>query len=321
MPTGQHTDLSCDTVIYALGTKANPILTQSTPGLDVNERGNIIADATTQATSLPGVFAGGDIVTGGATVILAMGAGRRAAKAIASYLGSGKVWPVSQADTAEGTPLATDDAGQRCPKCRQPIEDGDAYVCCADANLQWQCSGCAKVSEGFAFPYGMCPACGGRLEAMKPSAPDRVAAFDAIRVAFEIELGGQAFYLGAALESSDAVMKPLFQKFARMEEEHMATLARRYHVQVPRPTSAHSVARAAVYAHVAHRPEDPVNLFEIAIGFERRAVRFFRGRSDMVPAGSSEQALYRALAAEEEEHVAALTTELERWIARKPGLL
>jgi NADPH-dependent glutamate synthase beta subunit-like oxidoreductase len=86
-------------VIYALGTKANPIVTKSTPGLELNKWGYIVADAQTQATSVPGVFAGGDIVTGGATVILAMGAGRRAARAIGAYLASGKSkWPITQTD-------------------------------------------------------------------------------------------------------------------------------------------------------------------------------------------------------------------------------
>ena len=82
VPLDEFVELECDTVIYALGTKANPIVTKSTPGLELNKWGYIVADAATQATSVPGVFAGGDIVTGGATVILAMGAGRRAARAI-----------------------------------------------------------------------------------------------------------------------------------------------------------------------------------------------------------------------------------------------
>jgi glutamate synthase (NADPH/NADH) small chain len=94
VPTGERVELDCDTVIYALGTQANPIVTQSTPGLALNQWGYIVADEATQATSLRGVFAGGDIVTGGATVILAMGAGRRAAKAIVGWLQSGKTqWP------------------------------------------------------------------------------------------------------------------------------------------------------------------------------------------------------------------------------------
>ena len=106
VPTGRFKDLACDTVIYALGTKANPIITQSTPGLGLNKWGNIVADDETQATTLPGVFAGGDIVTGGATVILAMGAGRRAAKGIATYLGGRKKWPVTRAEVEPGAARA-----------------------------------------------------------------------------------------------------------------------------------------------------------------------------------------------------------------------
>jgi homotetrameric NADPH-dependent glutamate synthase len=99
VPQDEFVELECDTVIYALGTKANPIVTKSTPGLALNKWGYIVADPATQATSVPGVFAGGDIVTGGATVILAMGAGRRAARAIGAYLASGKTrWPITQAD-------------------------------------------------------------------------------------------------------------------------------------------------------------------------------------------------------------------------------
>jgi homotetrameric NADPH-dependent glutamate synthase len=99
LPTGEFLELACDTVIYALGTNANPIITKSTPGLALNKWGYIVADEATQGTSVPGVFAGGDIVTGGATVILAMGAGRRAARAMAAWLASGKaMWPVTQAD-------------------------------------------------------------------------------------------------------------------------------------------------------------------------------------------------------------------------------
>ena len=99
IPQDEFLELECDTVIYALGTKANPIVTQSTPGLQLNKWGYIVADAQTQATSVPGVFAGGDIVTGGATVILAMGAGRRAARAIGAWLSSDRSkWPITQED-------------------------------------------------------------------------------------------------------------------------------------------------------------------------------------------------------------------------------
>ena len=79
--------LDVDMVVYALGTSANPIIAQSTPGLKVNRWGYIEIDEKTGMSSVPGVFAGGDIVTGSATVILAMGAGRRAARGMLQYLG------------------------------------------------------------------------------------------------------------------------------------------------------------------------------------------------------------------------------------------
>jgi glutamate synthase (NADPH/NADH) small chain len=83
---GSESRIPVDVVIVAIGTKANPLLTRSTKGLKLNKWGNIVADKHTLATSKEGVFAGGDIVTGAATVILAMGAGKIAARSIDRYL-------------------------------------------------------------------------------------------------------------------------------------------------------------------------------------------------------------------------------------------
>ena len=83
---GSEFIIDVDAVIMALGTNANPLLPQATPGLELNKWGYITADEETCQTSIKGVYAGGDIVTGSATVILAMGAGRNAAKAIDKYL-------------------------------------------------------------------------------------------------------------------------------------------------------------------------------------------------------------------------------------------
>jgi glutamate synthase (NADPH) small chain len=106
-PLPEFVEWPCDTVIYALGTKANPIVGQATRGLALDKRGYIMADEETQSTNLPGVFAGGDIVTGGATVILAMAAGRRAARAIGAWLQQGKAsWPVDPAAAEAFTPPA-----------------------------------------------------------------------------------------------------------------------------------------------------------------------------------------------------------------------
>ncbi|MAT58704.1 MAG: glutamate synthase (NADPH), homotetrameric [Ignavibacteriae bacterium] len=78
--------IDIDMAVIAIGNGSNPIIQQTTPDLGYNKWGNIVVDEETMATSKPGVFAGGDIVTGGATVILAMGAGRKAAKSIDEYL-------------------------------------------------------------------------------------------------------------------------------------------------------------------------------------------------------------------------------------------
>ncbi len=84
------TDL--DMAVIAIGNGSNPIIQKTTPDLRFNKWGNITVDNETMKTSKKGVFAGGDIVTGGATVILAMGAGRTAAKAIDEYLKDTSVW-------------------------------------------------------------------------------------------------------------------------------------------------------------------------------------------------------------------------------------
>ena len=86
---GSEFELPLSVAVIAVGTSANPVVQSTTPGLATDRRGYIQADASTQRTSRKGVFAGGDIVTGSATVILAMGAGRRAAKSIHEYLTSG----------------------------------------------------------------------------------------------------------------------------------------------------------------------------------------------------------------------------------------
>ena len=83
---GSEFDIDVDTVIMALGTSPNPLISSTTIGLDINKRKCIIADEETGQTSKDGVFAGGDAVTGAATVILAMGAGKAAAKGIHDFL-------------------------------------------------------------------------------------------------------------------------------------------------------------------------------------------------------------------------------------------
>ena len=83
---GSEFEMDIDTVIMAIGQGPNPLVTRTTEGLELNKKGTIKASEETGETSIPGVFAGGDIVTGAATVILAMGAGKKAARAIDVYI-------------------------------------------------------------------------------------------------------------------------------------------------------------------------------------------------------------------------------------------
>lgn len=83
---GSNFELPVDTVIMSIGTSPNPLIRRTTPGLDTNKRGCLIVNEDTMQTTREGVYAGGDAVTGAATVILAMGAGKQAAQSIDEYL-------------------------------------------------------------------------------------------------------------------------------------------------------------------------------------------------------------------------------------------
>ena len=208
-----------------------------------------------------------------------------------------------------------------CPRCKRELEDEEAYVCCAGVELRWRCAACHKVSEGFAFPYGMCPHCKGKLALLDRGAIEGDQAMEAVRKAFEIELGGHAFYERASRDATDPVLGELFGRFAAMEKEHMDILSRRYHATLPTAAADFQLDRAAIFSGVERNPEDPANLFRIAIAFEQRAVDFFAGEGEKAPAGSVERDLYRELAAEEREHVELLSTEYRRWESGRAGIL
>ncbi|HOW82519.1 MAG TPA: FAD-dependent oxidoreductase, partial [Spirochaetota bacterium] len=86
---GSEYILDIDLAIVSIGNAPNPIIQRTSPGIATTKKGTIVADPETMKTSKRGVFAGGDIVSGAATVILAMGAGRKAALAIDEYLTTG----------------------------------------------------------------------------------------------------------------------------------------------------------------------------------------------------------------------------------------
>jgi glutamate synthase (NADPH/NADH) small chain len=87
---GSEYEMECECVIVAIGNAPNPLIPATTPDIKTSKWGLIVVNEETAKTSKKGVFAGGDIVTGAATVILAMGAGRRAAASIHEYLQTGQ---------------------------------------------------------------------------------------------------------------------------------------------------------------------------------------------------------------------------------------
>jgi acyl-coenzyme A synthetase/AMP-(fatty) acid ligase/rubrerythrin len=205
-----------------------------------------------------------------------------------------------------------------CPACLEPrpIQGYGEAMCCAGAPSQWHCLQCGETSEGFAFPYGRCPHCGGELALAQASHDPGAgaAALTAVRTAFEIELGGRAFYQQAAVEARDDEMRALFRRFADMEGAHMEELARRYHVtDVAARSPGFRIELAAVFAGIENRPGDPGNLFRIAIALENRAAGFFLTRASLAAGGSNEQRQYLELAAEEHEHAQTLHSEFRRW--------
>ncbi len=101
---GDTYELPADAVLVAIGNNSNPLLTSTTPGLEVNARGNIVVDSETGRTSLERVYAGGDIVLGAATVILAMGEGRRAARSINEMLAREAIEEAADAPRSHAAP-------------------------------------------------------------------------------------------------------------------------------------------------------------------------------------------------------------------------
>jgi glutamate synthase (NADPH/NADH) small chain len=89
---GSEFNLPFDSVIHAIGNSPNPLIPSSTPGLMITEHGGVVIDLETGKTSKERVWAGGDIATGAATVISAMGAGRKAANSIHAYLTAPTPW-------------------------------------------------------------------------------------------------------------------------------------------------------------------------------------------------------------------------------------
>lgn len=119
-------------------------------------------------------------------------------------------------------------------------------------------------------------ACGGELDLVDPPAVnDQVRG--AIRKAFEIELGGRDFYVAAAQHTANDALRDTFERLAKMDGEHIATLVRRYHLPPPADADG-NLHPGMLQAGGTREPDDPADLLGMALELERRGEEFFRER-------------------------------------------
>ncbi len=207
--------------------------------------------------------------------------------------------------------------GSRCPKCHQVLEDDS--VCCAEIRYTWKCKSCGKLSTGFAVPYGRCFLCGGEnevVEGYSGSDPDEVAI---IREAVQYELEMYQFYRLGMQRTTDPVLHDVLEELYLKEEDHLNDLEEKYHVHLdPQlrqlPEHAEQLLSKWIFEGIDFE-KDAGHVLEVyskAIAMERRTRDYFKMRSDTLPQGPQRE-IYRELAAEEEEHVSILETELEQF--------
>ncbi|MEQ8766618.1 MAG: sulfide/dihydroorotate dehydrogenase-like FAD/NAD-binding protein [Planctomycetota bacterium] len=308
----QPTTLACDSVLLALGSRVSPIWRELLPDLEADEAGRIRIEVSSGATSMPGVFAGGDAVTGPSSVIVALASGRIAARGILDWL-EHKTWPPE----LSGQPLDPRLETESCPRCSRPVSRDDESICCADSPLAWRCLGCRKRSEGIVFPYGFCPACGGTLELIEGVIPtDAVAA----RQALEVSLGGITYLEQAASETRDAECRMLLELLAQRKRAHLEALKRRYHVELPGMTPV-SFERVALHLGVAPPEGDAESLLQLALAVTKMELDTMEELRDAEEEGSKAKDLFCEMVAEATTELAELETELRRHRCGEPGLL
>lgn len=191
-----------------------------------------------------------------------------------------------------------------CTRCGE--DPGERHLCLADEESTWNCALCGVESRGFAFAFGLCPACGGALE-RRQGADDTMRAI-ALRQALQIELGGLAFYLDSASLTSDPELRALFEWLAELEAQHVRTLYWRFHLppRAVRPGGL-SLARLVVYGDESESPPaDRKALLELAMALEQNAADFFAEERLQFDVGTLEWELYTEFEQEEREHIAML---------------
>ena len=264
-------------------------------------RGFIAADGQTQATSLRGVFAGGDIVTGGATVILAMAAGgaprRRSTTGCRASAPSGgrrrpRPTPPIPPTRPALPPRTERTEAMLCPRCQRPLaDDAEGPTSAAPARLQWRCDcACGKLSEGFRCPTAAARNAAARCRSCEGGGPARGAGVARGAHGLRDRARRRAFYQRAAATATTRAA-PAVRPLRRDGRRAHGTLARRYHLDVPAPRrpSASRWRRCSPTWRTAAGSRQPVPHRHRA----ERAAAFFTEHADAAPRARPRRAVPR----------------------------
>jgi len=202
-----------------------------------------------------------------------------------------------------------------CPKCRSVVEDDE--ICCAQVRYTWRCKSCFKLTSGLAVPYGKCFLCGGDLEVIPNRDLGDSMRFQAIRDAVQFELNSFHFYKLARDRASTAEQRAVLERLYEAELDHLHELEEKYHAHLDRSVVELSADEDRLLSNWLFKgiriAEDAGirDLYQIALEMEQRTRDHFRRLARSLPAGL-EKELCEELAAEEDEHVALLSGEIEQ---------
>ncbi len=206
-----------------------------------------------------------------------------------------------------------------CPKCHQEVDED--IICCAELRHTWRCRECGKRSTGFVVPYGRCFLCGGQNEVVEPYTAAQARSARVIEEAVQLEVDMYQFYRLARRQTVDPTARAVLEQLYFKEQDHLLEIEKKYHVHLDpevlaMPPDAERLLALRMFKGIDPEPgvDQIQSLYERALMMERRTRDHFARRARELPPGI-EREICRELAAEEEEHVALLETELQQFAA------
>jgi glutamate synthase (NADPH/NADH) small chain len=202
-----------------------------------------------------------------------------------------------------------------CPKCHRMLDEDE--VCCAEVGYTWRCRACHKVTRGPALPYGRCFLCGGEVEDISGRDLSDAGRLPAIHDALALELHAYYFYRLALARIQNPQQRLILESLYQNEVDHLEEIEQKYHAPFDRAVleltpQAEAVLADRMFAGIDFSETDAAaQLYEKAIEMERRTRDHFRAAAEK--ASGLERDVYLELAAEEEEHVAMLETEMSQF--------